>query len=251
MYKYQHIIKNGEVSFDTMATVLDKMGYVENLDVKVSNGLSFVFISDEKNNVYQYFTHPNVARRIFDIVNRIWKNRLIKIDFHYSSLRYNLYEHISQFVSYIPDNIIIWKKHLCLNSFGSDKLIKIIKDNYYKLLWDISKCLCGLHINKILHGDARLDNIGIINDRFVLFDFDGAKIVTDSNFSFMKDISDFVESIKFNSGKNWDKIKKNIPKPDRSYFFISSIISNYRNQFRTERPTKQIIEELNNLKIKI
>lgn len=251
MYKYQHIIKNGEVSCDTMITVLDKMGYVNDLDVKVSNGMSFIFVSGERKNVYQYFTHASMAKRIFDIMNILWKNKNIKIDFYFSNIRYNLYDYIAQFVSYIPDNIIVWKKHLCLNSFGRDKIVKIINDNYFKLIWDISKCLYGLHVNNILHGDARIDNIGILNDKFILFDFDGSKVVTEPNFTFLKDISDFVESIKFNSGDNWSKINKNIPKADMSYFFISKIISNYTNRFKIKLSSSQIIYELDNLKIKL
>ena len=134
MYKYQNIIKEGEVSCDTMIAVLDKMGYVDDLNVKVSNGMSFVFISSQINNAYQYFTYETTARRIFNIISKIWKNKNIQLDFYFGSIYYNLYEYISQFVSFIPDNIIVWKKHLCLNSFSKDRITRIINDNYFKLL---------------------------------------------------------------------------------------------------------------------
>lgn len=249
MYKYENIIKDGEVSCDTMIRVLDKMGYVDNLEVKVSNGMSFVFISSEINNVYQYYVGTHTTKNIFNIINKIWQNKIIRINFYFGTFQYNLYEYISKFVSYIPDNIIVWKKHLCINSFDKDKIEKIINDNIFKLLWDISKCLYGLHQNNISHGDVRIDNIGISNNNFILFDFDGSNIF-EPDYDYSKDVSDFLRSIQFNSDTNWKNIKKYVPGTSSSFSFISKIIQNY-SKFKSRLSYYQIINELNQLQIKL
>lgn len=250
MYTYKHIVEQGEVSCDIMVTVLNKMGYVKDLNVKVSNGMSFVFVSSEKKNVYQYFSNINTPRRIFYIISKLWKNKIINIEFYFGSIRYNLYDYISRFISFIPDNIIVWKKHCCLNSFDKESISKIISTNYFKLLWDISKGLYGLHINNVMHGDARIDNIGILDNNFILFDFDGSCIIENTSEDvFEKDISDFLESIRFHSGKNWKYIEKYIPKVDYTYNFIGKIISNYSKFVKNKVTYSQLIIELNNLKI--
>jgi len=239
--KYQNIIDEGEVTYDIIEQVVKNMGSVEKLNVKSSNGTSFVFISPEKNNVYQYFSNSNTVYRILKIIESILKVN-IKLIFKNSTVEYNLYDFICQFISYKPDNIIVWKKHICLNFFDSEKIKKIINNNIVKLIWDIGKSLCGLHENKILHGDARIDNIGILNGKFILFDFDGSNLSTDNN----KDIYDFIISIKFNVGDLWNNIKINIPENICSAReFIYDIIKIQQRNI----PNCDIIDTLNNLKI--
>jgi len=239
--KYQNIIDEGEVTYDIIEQVVKNMGSVEKLNVKSSNGTSFVFISPEKNNVYQYFSNSNIVNKILKIIKSILKVN-IKLIFKNSIVEYNLYDFICQFISYKPDNIIIWKKHICLNFFDSEKIKKIINDNIVKLIWDIGKSLYGLHENKILHGDARIDNIGILNGKFILFDFDGSNLSTYNN----KDIYDFVVSIKFNAGDLWNNIKINIPENNcTSREFINNIIKIQQKII----PNCDIIDTLNNLKI--
>lgn len=72
-------------------------------------------------------------------------------------------------------------------------------------LQDIGKALYGLHLNCISHQDSRLDNIGIYNNNFVLYDFDGAYLQKYYNFD--KDIYDLKKSLKYNLEKEFKKIE--------------------------------------------
>ena len=49
--KYEDIIEDGEVSPDILTHVISKMGIIENLSVKCSNQMSFVFVGEEQENV--------------------------------------------------------------------------------------------------------------------------------------------------------------------------------------------------------
>ena len=215
------------------------MSVVEKLSVKSSNGSSFVFISPEKNNVYQYFSNSKTVYKIIKILKKILKVN-IQLTFKNNIVEYNLYDFICQFISYKP-NIIIWKKHICLNFFDKEKIKKIINDNIVKLIWDIGKSLYALHENNISHRDARIDNIGILNGNFILFDFDGSSLNVSN-----KDVYDFVVSIKFNLGDLWNNVKHNIPENNcNSYDFINNIIKIQQRNM----PNCNIINKLNNLKI--
>lgn len=242
--KYQNIIDEGEVTNNIIQEVVKNMGNVVNLNVKTSNGSSFVFITPEKNNVYQYFKYSTTTTRILKILKSI-TNDNIKLIVNNNIIEYNLYDFICKFVTYIPSNIIVWKKHTCLNSFEPEEIKKIITENLSKFLWDIGKSLYALHENNICHGDARIDNIGILNDNFILFDFDGSRI---SNVDSEKDIYDFIKSIEFNVGEViWSNIKFFIPSSrHNSANFIKDIINIHKTDICT---SSDIIKNLDSLKI--
>ena len=242
---YQHIIDEGEITIDIIEQVVKIMDKdVSSLDVKSSNGTSFVFITPSNLNVYQYFKYDSTASRIIKILNSISKKN-ISTSYETTSIIYNLDDFICKFVSYEPNNIIVWKKHVCLNSFDKETMQKIIVNNLQKLLWDIGRSLYALHINNIQHGDARIDNIGILNGNFILFDFDGSRI---SQLDSEKDVYDFIKSIKFNVGDViWADIKCSIPiNTYNSANFIKDIINIHKPDICT---SSDIIKKLDSLKI--
>jgi hypothetical protein len=242
-HKFQNILDDGEIKVEILDKVIYKMGDINDLDVKTSNCTSFVFISSEKENVYQYFCFNKIFKRICTIILSL--NNKIIVDQDY---KYNLNNYLSNFIdSYENDNIIVWKKHICLNSFSDDYLNTFICNNITKILWDISHSLYGLHQNNISHGDCRIDNIGISDGKFILFDFDGS-FSQESSFNYSKDLYDLITSIKYRLDKTFSKIQDDIP----SYYGISdllkSIIYLQKNDYQ-KKSTDEIINKLNNMEI--
>lgn len=191
-----------------------------------------------------------MAEKIFHIFNYLSKNKYHKIKFEGNFMyEYNLFEYLPNLVSYIPKNIIVWKKHVCLNSFDKEELKDIISNNIIKLIWDIGLCLYMLHNNGVNHGDARIDNIGITNNKFILFDYDGSEITSDIYKNY-KDLSDFINSIKFNCDNKWNIVKKYIPLESSSlYDFLDDIL--YTEHKRSGKSYIETFHTLNNMKINI
>jgi tRNA A-37 threonylcarbamoyl transferase component Bud32 len=244
-HKFQQIIDDGEVSQDILDLVLKKMGDIEDLHVTSSNGMSFVFISKEKDNVYQYFKNDIKPKKIFNIIYYVSKNRTITI--LNIDNNYDLFVNIAEFVSYIPQNIIVWKKHKCLNEFNSEKIEEIISENIFKLLWDIGKCLYAFDKINLIHGDARIDNIGIANNKFILFDFDNTSFSNKESYN--KDIHDFITSIKFNLGKKANEVF--IPQFSSHYNFLYQIINKIHLKYDQRLDYDDIIYTLDNMEINI
>lgn len=224
-HRFQNILNDGEITKELLDIVIEKMGHIEDLEIKSSSGSSFVFISSNKDNVFQYFISSKIEKKIFDIFSKLLNNKDINIKFYDEEdeiikIQYDLLQYICKFIYHFPspENIIVWKKHICLNSFPKHKIVEIINNNIFKLMWDIGKCIYGLHKNNIIHKDVRIDNIGIDNtmNNFILFDFDGSNIMHPL-FNYSIDVYDFLNSIKHNSNENWNNIIKFVPEYTENY----------------------------------
>lgn len=217
--EYLNIIEEGEITEIELIYALDIMGLspyqnLEGLSLKVSNGLSHVFVYTKYKDVYQIFKKEATVSRIVSILKNI--NNVIKIDY----IDYDLSKYITNIKKYdIDKKLIVWNKIRPLNSFKTEELQNIIIDNIFKLLWDIGKALTGLHKNNILHGDCRIDNIGIYEGNFVLFDFDGSRVSDIKENILYKDFYDFKKSIEFNLDKKFKMIKHHIPLTDTNFLF--------------------------------
>ena len=55
---------------------------------------------------------------------------------------------------------------------ADEKLSDFVRRNAKKIIFDITNAIEGLYQNNLAQGDARLDNVGIKNGKFVLFDYD-------------------------------------------------------------------------------
>lgn len=67
---------------------------------------------------------------------------------------------------------ITWHRIFCLNQIRDVTVrIGLIRENRNRFLWDIFRAIFGLHEHGIAHGDVSLDNIGIRQGNFVLYDY--------------------------------------------------------------------------------
>jgi len=223
------ILTNDILEEVSMIKKFDEKKYRE---VKISNGNSIVFISKEDENVYQYYKDETVCKNIFFIMNKVNKNKRNKLYFEENVLKYNNFDFIVNLVSYIPNNVIVWKKVFCLNMLEGKELSSFILKNIKKLVWDISKALNTLHNLNIYHGDCRIDNIGIYNGNFILFDFDGSKISNTKEYTLMeKDVYDFISSIRFNVGDEFKLIRDLFPNSYySSYYLMSFLLINIKGE---------------------
>ena len=234
---YTDMIADGEVTKDMIfdffhisgLTPYDKL---DALEVKVSNGLSGVFLYEDK--AYQVFQKAIVATRVSELFKSINTNIIHDVDLGFDDfikVPYNLSEYIPR-VHNVNGNCIVWERITSLNSYSKSEITSIIEKNILKLLWDIGKALTGLHKNGIFHGDARIDNIGIKGDNFVLFDFDSSK----KSYTFRNDFSIFAQSLCYNMGDDYEKIEQFIPEESCNFL---------------ERIAEQLdIDVLNSMKIK-
>jgi tRNA A-37 threonylcarbamoyl transferase component Bud32 len=261
MSRYKNILDEGEISYDILNEIIKKIGFLDNLSVKCSNQTSFVLVSDNIENVFQYFVNRDTANNIFFIISKLSRNPIIVtsliINKKYQKITYRFTEYIVPFIRYIPGNIIIWKKIVPINSFIKENIPQFIQKNIYKLLWDIGKAITGLHNNYIIHGDISIDNIGIcknedyINEhKFVLYDFDGTRKYFSYN-DFISDYYKFQRSIKY----HYDVGK--IPKEDINLVdklfsnndsILESVLESYMDKFK-QTDIEKALESLENMKI--
>jgi hypothetical protein len=234
--KYTNILEDGEVSEEMLNIGLGLFGLTPNDDIGefraiVSNGLSTVFTHHKGvPHAYQCFVHKETSKRIINLLSSIKPVEFSIKNDDSSVLRYDMFEYMPKIIDHGEDyNMIKWELITPLNSYTNSEKCNIITNNIVKLLWDIGKAIVGLHENGIYHGDSRIDNIGIKNGKFVLFDFDGSRSCSPKDKHIYKDFSDFAKSIEFNvnyycenNSKPYDKIKEYIPFPDN--YFIESII---------------------------
>lgn len=246
--KFSHLLEEEIIEPEILFNVLSKIGDVDDLDVKCSNGNSFVVIPRKTefdldyfdrlfekkynvyNNVYQYFLNPAKAQFIFFLLNKLHKKRVVDLQL-FNEVKpiifsFNFFNYLARFVSYIPDNIITWEHHLCLNLLDNKKLKQLLVSNLTKFLWEIGCALHGLHKNGIAHGDCSIDNIGIRDGRFVLFDFDisvETKGVFDTTL-YEHDFYRLKTSLQYHFDKDWKLIKKKVPGSFNSTFFLNDLI---------------------------
>lgn len=240
--RFKKILYDEEISRELLLKVVDVIEREEgrqivDLEVKTSNCTSFVFIMSDTDKVYQYFCSGMTFSRIADTICNINRFYIEYVDYIY-----NLGDFIVNIKGLIKEERIIkWNKIVTLNSFPRDKLVELIDKNLIKLLWDISKALYGLHANEIVHRDTRIDNIGIHNGNFILFDFDGS--INSSTASIMKkDQFDLFQSIQFYIG---DKM---VIHNNKYYELLLVVIHWYKQRYAFD-DDKKAISALDSLKI--
>jgi hypothetical protein len=65
----------------------------------------------------------------------------------------------------------------------------------YKLIKDVAEDLYILHSRGFKHGDTSVHNIGFIDGRYIFFDFEGVRAITNSQEDAYKDVNDFLENL--------------------------------------------------------
>lgn len=164
------------------------------------------------NFAFQKFRSVNVAKRIVDIVPKLPKNIVYPIVFQKGfgkdkkvlfkhRLTYNTFDYIVPYI-YCFRNLIVWRKIVPLNTLSYGLSREFLEKNFLKIWYDVSKALVALRKNNIFHNDTVLDNIGIYNHNFILFDFDGS-----NNDSYGCDYTRLRKSFRFHGVEIKEEIK--------------------------------------------
>jgi RIO-like serine/threonine protein kinase len=166
------------------------------IKITSSSGSSIVFLSNESPVVVQIFSDRKLCDRVFTVINSVM-HKVCKVPINSAvTEEYTIDDYIVPFELYFPDNnIIMWRRIQTMNSL--DDIGKYIVKNYWKFVWDLSHGLQCIHSSGFVHGDCSIDNIGVYNGHFVLFDFDMAKPVTPEGIN--KDYDTLNKSIFFHT----------------------------------------------------
>lgn len=145
------------------------------LKLTTSGGLSLTIIPSLGNVVYQCFK-PNTFKNIYLAYQHTQKDQ------EKLTQRIAMIQRVEPKLNMaIIDRIIPLNEIFAMfddnepNKKPKAALVKYIRANANKLAWDISNAIAELAKVGIVQGDVSIDNIGIKNDQFVLFDFDKAR----------------------------------------------------------------------------
>lgn len=147
----------------------------DNITLTESNGSSTVIISKIHTYIFQHYVSLKVFNNICDLMQKISSSHHITFTHDDFTFSYSLKDYITLFIDSINQhNTIIWEKIVPCNSLNYTSLNTFVTKNIYKIMWDIGKSLYGLHYNNYIHGDPTIDNIGIKNNTFILYDYDNS-----------------------------------------------------------------------------
>jgi len=159
----------------------------------VSSGGNSVVMLLEKD-AYQIFKYKHEYDRVLDFILDISKNDCVEVKLGSNTIRYSLLDYLSTMKSKNSRlQTIIWVKLKCLNELDTKERISLVTRFIEKLIWDILKVIVGLNRHGYAHGDVSLDNIGYIENRFVLYDYNMTRKSNDIH----KDLVSFIRSIRF------------------------------------------------------
>jgi hypothetical protein len=144
------------------------MAYIQQImESTSSSDNSIVYFTNEQS-VSQVFRYKDEYERVKNIC------LVLNTDVH-ASINDNFYTYdpmsfLSKMTSFQDSTrTIAWKRIRCLNEMDDYKAI--VKTNYYKFLWDIMKAITAFHLLGYKHNDPTIDNIGIRDGNFVLYDY--------------------------------------------------------------------------------
>jgi len=98
------------------------------------------------------------------------------------------------------ESSVTWERIHCLNQMESHLRMRFIRTHYVKFLWDVLKGIFALSDCGFRHGDPSLDNIGVRQGRFVLFDYNLSRPVlpTQRSDGLRRDLYYFSRSLRWN-----------------------------------------------------
>lgn len=96
---------------------------------------------------------------------------------------------------------IVWDRIFCFNQIHEAPVrVGLLRENRNRFLWDIFRAIFGLHQCGIAHGDVSLDNIGIRQGKFVLYDYNLSQTATEERKN--RDIYSLFRSLRFHLGND-------------------------------------------------
>jgi hypothetical protein len=131
---------------------------------------------------------PSISFTIQDVNAPVWEYTYRLSDFH------------SRMESHdVGKQSITWHRIFCLNQIQDVGVrIGLIRENRNRFLWDIFRAIFGLHEHGIAHGDVSLDNIGIRQGKFVLYDYNLSQQATEERKN--RDVHSLFRSLRFHLG---------------------------------------------------
>lgn len=90
-----------------------------------------------------------------------------------------------------------WSRILCLNQLDPSIVITCIRKNWIKFFWDIFRGIFGMHVCGFHHGDVSLDNIGIRDGTFVLYDYNLSRANRYASEDLQRDIYTLFRSLRW------------------------------------------------------
>jgi hypothetical protein len=184
------------------------------LKEKTSSGSSTVYLDEKEDTVYQKFISKETAARIADIMLKLMKKGRIEYNILFQTgfgprkqihlqekISYGVFEYITPFRFWDENGTIAWNYIKPLNDSEKTMSANFLSKNYIKIWYDISKALLALKSIGIMHNDTVIDNIGIRNGKFVLFDFDGSGTPETKGKDFIDDFTNLRKSFEFRGVK--------------------------------------------------
>jgi len=190
---------------------------IEDMKPTSSSGSCVVILIDNANFVVQYYLQDYIAEKVYTNYMKMISEDIIitplKIQDPYIPRRLRTPDYVADVLDiklayltedYIvklierDENTFVWNKITALNSIPESDKSEYVKNNLWKLLWDIGKALTAIHSNGVVHRDCTIDNIGV-NDKgdYCLFDFDSSRSEDITEEMIKNDFNMFEKSIKF------------------------------------------------------
>lgn len=149
----------------------------------------------------QYFRHVHVYTAVRQIAIELSTSSPINVLFS-DGTRYT-YRPLAFHSRYLAHSdaecSLTWERIHCLNQLEVPVRIHVIRTHFVKFLWDILKGIFAMFACGLRHGDPSLDNIGMRQGRFVLFDYNlSRKVNTLTYDDLQRDLYYFVRSIRWN-----------------------------------------------------
>jgi hypothetical protein len=175
--------------------------YSDTADEFSSSGDSTVWL--EGSRAVQTFRNPHVCTAVrqiaLDIITSSPVNVLFTDGTRYAYLPIDFHSRLIS-CSESSESTIVWERIECLNQIDTNRRMQLIRSNFIKFLWDILKGIFAMYACGLRHGDPSLDNIGIRDGRFVLFDYNlSGKVGAANSFSTLeRDLYYFSRSLRWN-----------------------------------------------------
>lgn len=202
-----------------------------------SSGSSVVKIDNDLDTAHQRFKSQNEYKKVKEIAIELssYNHTSVFVGREFVLYSYEGIHFLSQILTTNDKYLtLVWRRISPLNLMNNYK--DIIIKNFVKFIWDMLKALTAFNLNGFQHGDPTIDNIGIRNGNFVLYDYNLSSRVQHIEEDFENDLYKFFKSIRFH-------LQIEVEYPNLNYF-VKKIVAkkNFDN-------VQQAIDYLDGLKI--